>query len=66
MKKRNYHLNPVATSACTNRIMEAAKQLGQKGAKGDMKVCFIFDIWFESKSSDEAAIDVGADMVSMV
>ena len=34
MKSRNYHLRLVATTACTKRMTEAAKGVGQRDIKG--------------------------------
>ena len=40
--------------------------LGQSNRTFSTKVYFIFDSWFASNSSSEAAMDVGADIVGMV
>ena len=53
-------------TACTKRTKEAAKGLGQRYVKGDMKDFFLFDSWFDSKMLSEAAMDVGTDMIGMV
>ena len=55
-----------ALAACTKRVMEATKGLGQRGLKGSMKDCFIFGSWFESKSLSDDVIDVGSEMFGMV
>lgn len=47
------------------RIVEATNGLVQKDLKGTMKDCFISESWFVSKRSDEAAMDVGAEIISM-
>ena len=51
MKHSNFHQELVATAACTKRMMEATKGIGQKYIKGGTKDCFIFDSWFASKKS---------------
>ena len=66
MKKIKYHLDLGATTSCTKKIMEATKELGQRGIKGDTKDFFICENWFVSKRSDKAAMGVGADMVGMI
>ena len=46
--------------------MEATKGICQKSIKGGMKDCFLFDSWFASKKAEEAAIEVGAELIGMV
>ena len=46
--------------------MKATKCIGQRDITGDTKDYFIFSNWFSSKKLAEAAIDFGADMISMV
>ena len=53
-------------SACKKWMMEATKELCQRDGKGDKKICFILDSRFVSKILEEAAMDVGEYMVSMV
>ena len=46
--------------------MYAKKWLGQRGVKGDMEDCFIFDSWFSSNNLAESSMDVGAEIIGMV
>ena len=59
MNKIKYHLQKVATVACTKILVEATKGIGQRDIKGDTGDFFPFDIWFYSKKLDEAAMGVG-------
>ena len=43
MKDRGYQKELGATAACTKRMMEATKGIGQKSIKGGTKDCFLFD-----------------------
>ena len=49
MKHSKCHHNLGATAACTKRMTEATKGIGQKSRKGATKDCLIFDSWFSSK-----------------
>ena len=61
IKKRKYHLEIGATAACTKRMMETTKALGQRDIKGPKNGgCRV-----SSKRSAEDVMDVGADMVGM-
>ena len=42
MKHSNHHKDIEATAACTKRMMEATKGIGQRYRKGATKDCFIF------------------------
>ena len=55
-----------ATSACTNRIMEATKEIGQRYKKGANTDCFLYDSWFSSNKLEEYLMYVGAGMIGMV
>ena len=55
-----------ATAACTNRMMEATKWIGQKSIKGETKDCFLFDSCFVSKNAAEAAMEAGAESIGIV
>ena len=46
--------------------MEEIKGLVQRSVKGKTKDCFIFDCWFASNRSAEAAMNVGEDSIGMV
>ena len=46
MDNRKYHLQIVATPACTKRMTESTKELGQRDIKGDTRDCFISKTWF--------------------
>ena len=46
MNQRNYQKYFGATSACTKRMMEATKRIGQKSIKGGTKDYFLFDSWY--------------------
>ena len=56
----------VGTAACTKRMMEATKEIGQKSIKWVTKDCFLFDSWFASKKAAEAAMEMGAELIGMV
>ena len=56
MKYSRYQKELGATAACTKRMMEETKGIGQKSKKGGPKDCFLFDSWFASKKAAEAAI----------
>ena len=51
---------------CTKSIMEVTNELCQRNVKGDTKNYYIFYILFAMKSSTEALMDVGADIVGVV
>ena len=60
MKHSNYQQELGATAACTKRMMEATKGVGQKSIGGGTKECFLFDSWFAYKKAAEAAIELVA------
>ena len=60
MKDSRYQQELGATVACTKRMMEETKGIGQKSKKGGPKDCFLFDSWFASKNAEEAAMELGA------
>ena len=66
MKKSRYHQELGATAACTKRMMEETKGIGQNSKKGGPKDCFLFDSWFASKKAEEAAMELGAELIGMV
>ena len=66
MKERRYQQDLEATAACTKRMMEATKRIGQNSIKGGTKDCFLFDSWFASKKAAEAAMEMGAELIGMV
>ena len=66
MKHSNYHQELGETAACTNRMTEATKGIGQKSIKGGTKDFPLFDSWFASKNAEEAAMEVGAKFIGMV
>ena len=66
MKHIKYHQELGLTAACTKGMTEATKGIGQNYRKGATKDCFIFNSWFSSKESTEAAMDIGAKLIGMV
>ena len=66
MKQIKYQKELGSTAACTKRMMEATKSMGQKYIKGGINDCFIFDSWFAYKKSAEASMEVGAELIGMV
>ena len=66
MKDIHYQKELGATAACTKRMMEETREIGQKSKKGGMKDCFLFDILFASKKDAEAAMELGAELIGMV
>ena len=56
MKHSKYQKELGATTACTKRIMEATKGIGQKSIKGGTKDCFLSDSCFASKKAAESAM----------
>ena len=47
-------------------MIEETKGIGQKYKKGGQKDCFLFDIWFALKKAEEAAMELGAELIVMV
>ena len=66
MKNSRYQQELGATAACTKRMMEETKGIGQKYKKGGAKDCFLFDSWFASKKAAEAAMELGVELIGMV
>ena len=66
MKHSRYQQDLGATTACTKRMMEETKGIGQNSKKGGPKDCFLFDSWFASKKAEEDAIELGAEFIGMV
>ena len=66
MKESRYQKELGATAACTKRMMEETKGIGQNCKKGGPKDCFLFDSWFALKKAAEAAMELGADFIGMV
>ena len=65
MKDSRYQQELGATAACTKRMIEATKGIGRKSIKGGTKDCFLFDGWFASKRAEEAAMEMGAELIGM-
>ena len=61
-----YHLEIGPMTSCMKIIMEEINSLGQRDVKGATKACFLFESWFASKRSEEAAMYVGSDIIGMV
>ena len=51
MKHSNYQQELGATAACTKRMMEATKGIGQKFIEGGTKYCLLFESWVASKKA---------------
>ena len=66
MKDSRYQKELGATAACTQRMVEETKGIGQTSKKGGPKDCFLFDSWFASKKATEAAMELGAEFIGMV
>ena len=66
MKESRYQKELGATAACTKRMMEETKGIGQKSKKGGLKDCFLFDSWFASKKAEEDAMELCAELLGMV
>ena len=66
MKHSKYQQELGENAACTNRMTEATKGIGQKSIKGGTNNCLIFDSWFASKKATEDAMEVGAELIGMV
>ena len=66
MNHGEYQQQLGATAACTKKMMEATKGVGQRYRKGVAKDFFIFDSWFSSKKLAESAMEVGAKLIGMV
>ena len=47
-------------------MMEETKGIGQKSKKGGPKDCFLFDSRFDSKKAEEAAMELGVELIGMV
>ena len=56
MKNTRYQKELGATAACTKRMMEETRGIGQKSKKEGPKDCFLFDSWFALKKAAEAAM----------
>ena len=66
MKLTWYHLELGDTAACTKRLTEETKGMGQRTLKGSTRDCLLFDSWFLSKNSSESAASIGVDLIGMV
>ena len=66
MKSSWYYLELGTTTACTKRLTEETKGLGERALKGSTRDCFLFDSWFLSKKAVEAAASIGVDFIGMV
>ena len=65
MKHSKYHQDIGATADFTKRMVKATKGIGHKSRKGATEDCFIFEIWFSSKKSEEAVMEVCANLIGM-
>ena len=66
MKDSRYQQDLGSTSACTKRMMDKTKGIGQKSKKEGPKYCFLFDSWFVSKKAAEAEMEIGAELIGTV
>ena len=66
MKSSQYHLELCATDACTKRLMEYTKGLGQRALKDSTIYFFLFNSWFSTKKSAKESALVGVDFIGMV
>ena len=66
MKDSRYQKELGSTAACTKRMMEETKGIGQNSKKGGPNDCFLFDSWFASKKAAEDAMELGAELIGMV
>ena len=66
MKQSKYQQEIGATAACTKRMMESTKGIGQEYIKWGTNYCLLFDSWFSSKKAAEAVMEVGAELIGMV
>ena len=66
MKSGRYHLELGGTSACTKRLMEGTKLLGQRAVKVSTRGCFLFGSWLLSKKAAGVAASVGVDFIGLV
>ena len=66
MKSSRYNLELDATAACTKRLMEDMKGLGQRAFKGSTSDFFLFDSFFLSNKAAETAAYIGVDLMGMV
>ena len=66
MKHSKYQHHIGATVAYTKTMMEATKGVRQRYRKGATKDFFIFENWFSSNKSEEAAMGVVADLIGVV
>ena len=63
MKDSCYQQELGATAACTKRMMEATKEIGQKSIKRGDKGLLLFDSYFASNKAEESAMGVGAKLI---
>ena len=66
MNHSKYKKDLGETAACTKRMTESTKGIGQKYIKEGNKDCFFFDSLFVSKKMAESAMEVGAELIGMV
>ena len=66
MKHSKYHQYLGVILACTKRMVESTKKIGQNYIKGATKDRFIFYSWLSSKRLAEYAMDVGASFIGVV
>ena len=66
MKHSKYQKELGATEACTKRMMEATKGIGQKYIKGGAKDCLLFYNQFNSNNVEESEMEFSAELIVMV
>ena len=66
MKHSNYQKEIGSTAACTKRMTEVTKGIGQKSIKGWTKDFFLFDSLFASKKAAEDVMEIGTELIGMV
>ena len=66
MNLSRYNLELDTTSACTKRLTEETKVLGQRAMKCPTMDCFLFDSGLLSKNAVESAAYIAVDLIGMV
>ena len=66
MESSHYHLDLFSTAACSKRLMEETKGLGQRDLKGSTRDCSMLGSWFLSNKSEYLASSVGVDLIGML
>ena len=65
-KHRKYYEELESNEACTKRMTEATKGIGQKSRKGGTKDYLLFGSWFDSNKAAESAMEVGTKLIGTV